>query len=147
MLEIPVQVNGKVRGKITVPANAEEPQVIEIARADRNVGKHLEGQNVKRAIYVRGRIVNFVIAQRASSEPVVLVEGARNAPRSAHVAPHRHQLLGIVRRRLSLHRLARALKPRGYAPRPPARTSIATRSSASRSSTRMSARPEHGNER
>jgi leucyl-tRNA synthetase len=61
VLEIPVQVNGKVRGKISVPAGAPESEVIEIAKADSNVGKHLAGQSVKRAIYVRGRIVNFVV--------------------------------------------------------------------------------------
>ena len=62
VIEIPVQVNGKVRGKIQVPAEAAEAEVIEIAKADANVGRHLEGQSVKRAIYVRGRIVNFVVA-------------------------------------------------------------------------------------
>ena len=56
-----MQVNGKVRAKIQAPAEAGEPEVIEIAKADLNVGKHLAGQSVKRAIYVRGRIVNFVI--------------------------------------------------------------------------------------
>jgi leucyl-tRNA synthetase len=61
VIEIPVQVNGKVRGKIQVPAEAGESEVIDIARADQNVGRHLEGQTVKRAIYVRGRIVNFVV--------------------------------------------------------------------------------------
>jgi leucyl-tRNA synthetase len=61
VLEIPVQVNGKVRGKIQVPAEAGESEVIDIARADQNVGRHLAGQTVKRAIYVRGRIVNFVV--------------------------------------------------------------------------------------
>jgi leucyl-tRNA synthetase len=61
VLEIPVQVNGKVRGKISVPAEALEAEVIEIAKQDSNVGKHLAGQSVKRAIYVRGRIVNFVV--------------------------------------------------------------------------------------
>ncbi len=44
VLEIPVQVNGKVRGKISVPAEAQEAEVIEIAKADPNVGKHLAGQ-------------------------------------------------------------------------------------------------------
>jgi leucyl-tRNA synthetase len=61
VIEIPVQVNGKVRGKITVPADAGEHQVIEIARGDNNVSRHLAGQSVKRAIYVPGRILNFVI--------------------------------------------------------------------------------------
>jgi leucyl-tRNA synthetase len=63
VLEIPVQVNGKVRGKVSVPAEAQETEVIEIAKADVNVGKHLAGQTVKRAIYVRGRIVNFVVGR------------------------------------------------------------------------------------
>jgi leucyl-tRNA synthetase len=61
VLEIPVQVNGKVRGKISVPAEAQEHEVLAIAKADENVGKHLAGQSVQRAIYVRGRIVNFVV--------------------------------------------------------------------------------------
>ncbi len=61
VLEIPVQVNGKVRGRISVPAEAQESEVIEIAKADQNVSKHLAGQSLKRAIYVRGRIVNFVV--------------------------------------------------------------------------------------
>jgi leucyl-tRNA synthetase len=61
VLEIPVQVNGKMRGKVSVPAEAQEAEVIAIAKADANVGKHLAGQTVKRAIYVRGRIVNFVV--------------------------------------------------------------------------------------
>ena len=62
VLDIAVQVNGKLRGKIQVPAEAAEAEVIEIAKADANVGRHLAGQDVKRAIYVRGRIVNFVVA-------------------------------------------------------------------------------------
>jgi leucyl-tRNA synthetase len=61
VLEIPVQVDGKVRGKIQVPADAGETEVLGIARADRNVVRYLDGRTVKRAIYVRGRIVNFVI--------------------------------------------------------------------------------------
>jgi leucyl-tRNA synthetase len=61
VLEIPVQVNGKMRGKITVSAEAPDNEVIEIAKADQNVGRHIAGRNVKRAIYVRGRIVNFVV--------------------------------------------------------------------------------------
>jgi leucyl-tRNA synthetase len=61
-LEIPVQINGKMRGRIEVPSDADEQQVIELARADENVLRFLEGKELKRAIYVRGRIVNFVVA-------------------------------------------------------------------------------------
>jgi leucyl-tRNA synthetase len=61
-LEIPVQINGKMRGRIEVPSDADEQQVIELARADETVLRYLEGKELKRAIYVRGRIVNFVVS-------------------------------------------------------------------------------------
>jgi leucyl-tRNA synthetase len=60
---IAVQVNGKVRSKVEVPADADEQTVLDTARQDTNVGRHLEGAAVERAIYVPGRIVNFVLAQ------------------------------------------------------------------------------------
>lgn len=63
VIEIAVQVNGKVRAKVRVPAEAAEPDVLKIARADDNVRRHLDGQTLKRAIYVRGRIVNFVVGR------------------------------------------------------------------------------------
>ena len=56
-----MQVNGKVRGRIEIPANAAEAEVLEIARSDANVARHLEGQEITRAIYVQKRIVNFVV--------------------------------------------------------------------------------------
>jgi leucyl-tRNA synthetase len=61
-VEIPVQINGKMRGRIEVPSDADEQQVIELARADETVVRYLEGKELKRAIYVRGRIVNFVVS-------------------------------------------------------------------------------------
>ncbi len=61
-LEIPVQVNGKVRGKVTVPAEADQDTVVRIAQADANVQRHLEGKTLRRAVYVPGRILNFVVA-------------------------------------------------------------------------------------
>jgi leucyl-tRNA synthetase len=60
-LEIPVQINGKMRGRIEVPADADEERVIALARADENVLRYLDGKALKRAIYVRGRILNFVV--------------------------------------------------------------------------------------
>ena len=61
-LEVPVQVNGKVRGRIEIPADATENEVLEIARADKNVKRHLSDREIKRAIYVPKRIVNFVVS-------------------------------------------------------------------------------------
>lgn len=60
-LLIPVQINGKVRAKIEVPADADEDAVIGLANKDANVSRYLEGADIKRAIYVPGRIVNFVV--------------------------------------------------------------------------------------
>jgi len=60
---VPVQINGKVRAKIEVPADADEEAVLGAAKEDVNVSRHLEGVEIRRAIYVPGRIVNFVLAQ------------------------------------------------------------------------------------
>ncbi|GGB33386.1 leucine--tRNA ligase [Oceanisphaera marina] len=55
-----VQVNGKVRGKITVPADASQDQVDATAQADENVTRHLEGKTVRKVIYVPGKLLNIV---------------------------------------------------------------------------------------
>ena len=62
-LEVPVQVNGKVRGRIEIPSAATEDEVFDIARADDNVARHLGDHEIKRAIYVPKRIVNFVVGR------------------------------------------------------------------------------------
>jgi len=61
-LEIPVQINGKVRARIRVPADADEGRVLDAARADANVARHLEGREMRRAVYVAGRIISFVVS-------------------------------------------------------------------------------------
>jgi len=60
-IEVAVQVNGKMRGRISIPADATEEQALIIARDDENVARHLSGKELKRSIYVPGRIVNFVV--------------------------------------------------------------------------------------
>ena len=57
-----VQVNGKVRGKITVAADATEEQVKSAAFADPTVIKFTEGKEVRKAIYVPGKLLNLVVA-------------------------------------------------------------------------------------
>jgi leucyl-tRNA synthetase len=61
-VEIAVQVNGKLRGSITVPADAGKDAVLEAARAQENVARYLENGNVRKEIVVPGRLVNFVVA-------------------------------------------------------------------------------------
>ncbi len=60
-IEIAVQVNGKVRGSIRVAPEAAEEAVLSAARSDENVSRYLRNGDVRRAIYVPGRIVNFVL--------------------------------------------------------------------------------------
>ena len=56
-----VQVNGKVRGKITVAADATQDDVLSAAHSDENVNRHLEGVTVRKVIYVPGKLLNLVV--------------------------------------------------------------------------------------
>ena len=56
-----VQVNGKLRGKVTVAADATEEQVKEVAFADANIAKHMEGVSIRKVIYVPGKLLNVVV--------------------------------------------------------------------------------------
>jgi leucyl-tRNA synthetase len=60
-LEIPVQINGKLRGKITVAADADAATMEATARADEKVAEQLSGKVVVKTIAVPGRMVNFVV--------------------------------------------------------------------------------------
>ncbi|MDF1496753.1 MAG: leucine--tRNA ligase [Patescibacteria group bacterium] len=56
-----VQINGKVRGEITIAPDAKESEAMEAAMQDENVKKYLDGTEPKKVIYVPGRILNIVI--------------------------------------------------------------------------------------
>ena len=58
---IVVQVNGKVRGKVTVAADTDEETVKTIAFADENVKKFTDGQQIVKVIYVAGKLLNVVV--------------------------------------------------------------------------------------
>jgi leucyl-tRNA synthetase len=60
-LEIPVQVNGKLRGRILVPADATEDFIIERALADEKVQSAITGKQIVKKIYVPGKLVNIVV--------------------------------------------------------------------------------------
>jgi len=59
-VELPVQVNGKVRGRITVPADADADALETAALADAKVQEFLDGKTPKKVIVVAGRLVNIV---------------------------------------------------------------------------------------
>jgi leucyl-tRNA synthetase len=58
---LPVQINGKRRGEIRVPAGSDEAEVRRIALDDASVQKHLDGVTVRKVIVVQDRIVNIVV--------------------------------------------------------------------------------------
>ncbi len=60
-IEIPVQINGKLRSKVTVPADAEEKAIQAAAMADPRVQELVQGKHIKKVIVVPKKLVNLVI--------------------------------------------------------------------------------------
>jgi leucyl-tRNA synthetase len=60
-IEIPVQINGKVRGRVTVAADADAATVEQLALADDKVIAALAGATPKKVIVVPGRMINIVV--------------------------------------------------------------------------------------
>ena len=58
---VPVQVNGKVRGRIEVARDANEADMLAAALADKAVQAHLDGKAIRRRVVVPGRLVNLVV--------------------------------------------------------------------------------------
>ena len=58
---LPVQVNGKVRAKITMASDADDDAVVAAALAEPNVASHVDGREVRKAVVVAGRMVNLVV--------------------------------------------------------------------------------------
>jgi leucyl-tRNA synthetase len=60
-VEIPVQVNGKVRTTLKVPAGVTEAEVVAKAKADPAVARHIEGKRIIKVIYVPNKLLNLVV--------------------------------------------------------------------------------------
>ncbi|WP_121144743.1 leucine--tRNA ligase [Orbus hercynius] len=56
-----VQINGKLRAKLTVPADATEQFVTDMAKSEVNIQKYLEGTTIRKVIYVPGKLLNIVV--------------------------------------------------------------------------------------
>jgi leucyl-tRNA synthetase len=61
VIEIPVQINGKVRDRISVAADAGEDEVKSAVMASEVIQKHLEGKEPKKVIVVKGKLVSLVV--------------------------------------------------------------------------------------
>ena len=59
-IEIVVQINGKIRAKLNVPADIEQADAVAAAKADEKVAAELDGKNIIKEIYVKGKLVNIV---------------------------------------------------------------------------------------
>jgi leucyl-tRNA synthetase len=60
-IELVIQVNGKLRGNITVPKDAAHEAIEKLALANENVRRFVDGQTVKKVVVVPGRLVNIVV--------------------------------------------------------------------------------------
>lgn len=61
VIEMAVQVNGKVRGKITIPVNATKEDANKAAMVDESITNHINGKNIVKEIFVPGKIYNIVV--------------------------------------------------------------------------------------
>ena len=59
--EMPVQINGKMRGKVLMAMEASEEDAISAAKSDSNIFNHLDGKEIRKIIYVPGKILNIVV--------------------------------------------------------------------------------------
>jgi leucyl-tRNA synthetase len=60
-IEIPVQINGKVRSKITLPTGTTEDGALQIAISNEQIRQIIEDSEIRRVIYVENRLLNIVI--------------------------------------------------------------------------------------
>ncbi len=60
-IKIVIQVNGKHRGDVSVPADITEPELIDLAVAHPKVAPHVAGKPIKRSIYIKRRIINLLV--------------------------------------------------------------------------------------
>ncbi|MGN0539476.1 MAG: leucine--tRNA ligase [Candidatus Fimenecus sp.] len=59
-IEIVVQINGKIRAKLNVPADIEQAEALALAKEDDKIKEELQGKNIIKEIYVKGKLVNIV---------------------------------------------------------------------------------------
>ncbi|HAY98830.1 MAG TPA: leucine--tRNA ligase, partial [Mesotoga sp.] len=59
--ELPVQITGKMRGKVVLPQNASQEKAMEAVMADEKLSKMLEGKSIRKIIYVQDKIINIII--------------------------------------------------------------------------------------
>jgi len=60
-VEVVIQIGGKTRGTINVSADAPEDAVVEAAVKDPHISRYLDGRQIRKRVYVKGKILNLVL--------------------------------------------------------------------------------------
>ena len=60
-IEVPVQINGKLKVRISVPADCDPARLEAAARADEKIAALIDGRPIRKTVVVAGKLVNFVI--------------------------------------------------------------------------------------
>ncbi|MBI4520687.1 MAG: leucine--tRNA ligase [Gemmatimonadetes bacterium] len=63
-VEIAVQVNGKLRSVVSLPAGSSQDEVVRVARADDRIRRYLDEGSVRRIVFVPDRLLNVVVSER-----------------------------------------------------------------------------------
>ncbi len=61
-VEVPVQLNGKLRGKLKVPTGTAQEELVKLARAELGVAQHLDGKRIVKIVSVPNKLLNFVVS-------------------------------------------------------------------------------------
>ena len=59
--EIIIQINGKLRGKMHIDINEDESKIRDMILEDEKLSKYICGKDIKKVIYVKGKLVNYVV--------------------------------------------------------------------------------------
>ncbi|KAF8066270.1 leucine--tRNA ligase [Scenedesmus sp. PABB004] len=95
-INLPVQVNGKMRGTVELGVAASQDDALAAARGLPNVAKQVEGKEVKKVIYVPGKILNLIVPGKCcASPPATLAEPSTSAPAAAATERRKRVLSGV----------------------------------------------------
>jgi leucyl-tRNA synthetase len=61
-VEIPVQINGKLRSKLKVPTGIGQDEIVKLAKSDTAIAAHLDSKRIVKIVYVPNKLLNLVVA-------------------------------------------------------------------------------------
>jgi len=61
-VEVPVQVKGKLRGKLSVPVGISQDELVKLALAEHSIAQHIDGKRIVKIVYVPDKLLNFVVS-------------------------------------------------------------------------------------